>query len=97
LRRGLKITRVVPTAYAILGFVKFLKGYYIIMVTERRRVAKIGLHSIYCIKKTEMVCLFNSVENTNRDEEQTYVNLFQQFEVAKNFYFSYTYDLTHSL
>ena len=67
------------------------------MVTERRRVAKIGLHSIYGVKKTEMIPLFKKVENVNRDEEQQYVNLFQQLEVNKGFYFSYTYDLTHSL
>ena len=32
----------VQRAYGILGFIKFLKGYYLIMVTERKREAKIG-------------------------------------------------------
>lgn len=88
----------VQRAYAILGFIKFLKGYYLIMVTERKREAKIGQHSIYQVKKTEMVSLFMATDNTNRDGENFYYNLFQSFDIPKEcFYFSYTYDLTHSL
>ena len=87
-----------PRAYGILGFVKFLKGYYVILVTGRKREAKIGQHSIYQVKKTEMVSLFMLTDNTNRDEENFYLNLFQSFDIPKEcFYFSYTYDLTHSL
>ena len=37
-----KVSRRVPRAYAVLGFIKFLKGYYIILVTGRKREAKIG-------------------------------------------------------
>ena len=37
-----KISRRVPRAYGILGFIKFLKGYYVILVTGRKREAKIG-------------------------------------------------------
>ena len=36
-----------PQADALMGFIRFLKGYYVIMVTKRKRVAKIGQHSIY--------------------------------------------------
>ena len=37
----------IQKAYGILGFVKFLKGYYILMITKKRKVAKIGFHDIY--------------------------------------------------
>jgi hypothetical protein len=30
------------SAFGILGFVRFLEGYYIIFVTKRRKVANIG-------------------------------------------------------
>ena len=36
-------------AHGILGFVRFLKGFYIILITARKKVAKIGLHTIYTI------------------------------------------------
>ena len=45
-----------------------------------------------------MVSLFMATDNTNRDGENFYYNLFQSFDIPKEcFYFSYTYDLTHSL
>ena len=47
-----------PKAYGILGFVKFLKGYYLIMITQRKKVAKIGFHSIYQIKDIKMIPCF---------------------------------------
>ena len=30
------------SAFGILGFVRFLEGYYIIFITKRRKVANIG-------------------------------------------------------
>ena len=72
-----KVSRRVPRAYGVLGFVKFLKGYYVILVTGRKREARIGQHSIYQVKKTEMVSLFMLTDNANRDEENFYLNLFQ--------------------
>ena len=45
-----------------------------------------------------MVPLFLATDNTNRDDETFFVNMFQSLEVHKTgFYFSYTYDLTHNL
>lgn len=41
------------SAFGIVGFVRFLEGYYIILVTKRRKVAVIGLHTIY-----KVWCLF---------------------------------------
>ena len=68
------------------------------MVTKRKRVGKIGQHSLYQVTKTEMVPLFRATESANRDDENFFVNMFQSFEVLKTgFYYSYTYDLTHSL
>ena len=46
------ITTPVKRAHGILGFVRFLKGFYIILITAKKKVAKIGQHSIYQIKDT---------------------------------------------
>ena len=90
--------RPVVKAYAIMGFIRFLKGYYIIMVTKRKRIAKLEQHSLYQVSKIELVPLFTATQDLYRDEENNFVNLFTQFEMQKiGFYFSYTYDLTHSL
>lgn len=38
------------SAFGIVGFVRFLEGYYIILVTKRRKVAILGLHTIYKVR-----------------------------------------------
>jgi len=47
--------KVIKDAYGILGFVRFLKGYYIILITDCKKVAKIGRHDIFTVKDTEMI------------------------------------------
>jgi hypothetical protein len=41
------VTNRIFRAYALLGFVRFLKGYYMVLITSRKRVAKIMRHSVY--------------------------------------------------
>ena len=40
------------SGYGIFGFVRFLAGYYMIVITKRRKVALIGSHVIYRIEDT---------------------------------------------
>ncbi|GIY76660.1 polyphosphoinositide phosphatase [Caerostris extrusa] len=35
------------SSFGIVGFIKFLEGYYLILITKRKRVAYIGHHTIY--------------------------------------------------
>uniref|UniRef100_A0A673MGC5 SAC domain-containing protein n=1 Tax=Sinocyclocheilus rhinocerous TaxID=307959 RepID=A0A673MGC5_9TELE len=57
------------SAYGIVGFVQFLEGYYIVLITKRRRMADIGGHSIYKIEDTNMIYIPNdSVRVTHPDE-----------------------------
>lgn len=37
------------SAYGILGFVRFLEGYYLILVTKRTRIGIVGMHLLYTI------------------------------------------------
>lgn len=53
----------------LTGFVRFLEGYYIVLITKRRKVADIGGHSIYKIEDTNMIYIPNdSVRVTHPDE-----------------------------
>ena len=67
------ITTPVKLAYGILGFVRFLKGFYIIFITAKKKVGKIGQHSIYQIKDTQMVPLFRTTNNIYREDELKYL------------------------
>jgi len=91
------ITVPVPLAHGILGFVRFLKGFYIVLITQKKKVTTIGQHNIYQVKDTQIVPLFRTVSNSNREDEAKYLQIFNRIEIGTGFYFSYTYDLTKSL
>ena len=94
------VTTKVKLAYGILGFVRFLKGFYLIMIMQRKRVAKIGKHSIYQIKDIQMVPLFrttNAISRQVTDDEAKYLQIFNRIDIHTGFYYSHTYDLTRSL
>jgi hypothetical protein len=61
----------------ILGFVKFLKGYYLILITAKKKVAKIGFHDIYTIKDIKMIRLFRWTNSHKKEDENKYVDLFK--------------------
>lgn len=74
-----------------------MEGYYIILVTKRRRVAVIGHHTIYKIEDTSMIYIPNDIVRIFHPDEQRYVKMFQSIDLSSNFYFSYSYDISHSL
>ncbi|EEC07734.1 SAC domain-containing protein, putative, partial [Ixodes scapularis] len=86
----------IVSAFGIVGFVRFLEGYYMILITKRRRIAIIGHHTIYKIEDTSMVYLPNNPEHSVHPGESRHV-MFQNVDLRSNFYFSYSYDLTHTL
>lgn len=104
------------SAYGILGFVRFLEGYYLLLVTKRARCAFIGQHIVYTVTGTVMVPVL-AAESSTKDAgsstsggsnggaapsprhplEQRYVKMFQNIDLNRYFYFSYSYDLTRTL
>ncbi|KAI7907384.1 SacI homology domain-containing protein [Cokeromyces recurvatus] len=89
--------------YGIVGFVRFTQGWYMIFITKRRRVAILGGHYIYHIDETRLVPInpgetaATKIKIDKNSDEARYVATFQNIDLAKNFYFSYTYDITNSL
>lgn len=49
---GLKF---VTTCYGIIGFIKFLEPYYMLLITNRRKIGTICGHAVYTITKSEMI------------------------------------------
>lgn len=88
------------SAYGILGFIRFLHGYYLLLVTKRKKVASIGVHDVYKVVQISDLAITHpswSTQNTGKGwMESKYRTLF--FSMAlKHFYFSYSYDLTRTL
>jgi len=87
------------SAFGIVGFVKFLEGYYLILISKRRRVALIGGHTLYKIDDTVMIPIANEQARSkfSNPDETRYLRIFQNVDLSSNFYFSYSYDPTHTL
>ena len=77
------------SAYGVLGFVRFLEGYYLVLVTKRTRCAFIGKHIIYTIKDTAMIRIKDTNSKQVHPMEQKYVKMFNNVDLNSNFYFSY--------
>lgn len=93
-------TRVKPkaSAHGLVGFVRLLEGYYLILITKRRKVAQIGYHTIYKVDDTSLIYIPNDdSDKTKSKDEQKYLRMFQNVDLSSNFYFSYSYDVTHTL
>ena len=89
------------SGYGILGTVRFTKSYNLVVITRRKLVAQLGPHLIYEIKDTETIPLSCTSAKlsarTFKDDETRYRDMFLSFDTKRDFYFSYTYDISHSL
>ena len=64
-----------------MGFIRFLEGFYMILISRRRKVAKIGAHLIYKIMETTMFYLpnINKVSKQKKFSEKTKLIEFVRF------------------
>ncbi|XP_038996579.1 phosphoinositide phosphatase SAC2-like [Hibiscus syriacus] len=94
---GLKF---VTACYGIIGFVKFLGPYYMLLITKRRKIGAICGHNIYSITKSEMITIPSSSVQSNMaysKNEKRYKKLLCTVDLRKDFFFSYSYNVMHSL
>lgn len=93
---SLKYLRTI-SAFGIVGFVRFLENYYLILVTKRNKVGFIGNHIIYTIKDTTIFKITPETKSSPSPLESKYLKMFMNVDLSSNFYFSYSYDLTRTL
>ncbi|KAA8541594.1 hypothetical protein F0562_022746 [Nyssa sinensis] len=94
---GLKF---VSTCYGIVGFIKFLGPYYMLLITKRRKIGTICGHAVYAITKSEMIPIPNSSVRSNMaysKNENRYKKLLCTVDLTKDFFFSYSYHVMRSL
>ncbi|VDN00841.1 unnamed protein product [Thelazia callipaeda] len=84
-------------AFGLLGAVRFLEGYYLLIVTKARVVATIGYHEIYKIEEVALISLASEGIAADNPDELRYLKLFQSVDLSTDFYFSYAYVLSRTL
>lgn len=85
------------SAYGVLGFIRFMESYYMLLVTKRTKCAVIGKHVIYTIADTVIIRVCEPSVKQSHPLEQRYLKIFTNIDLKSNFYFSYSYDLTQTL
>ncbi|XP_011036522.1 PREDICTED: phosphoinositide phosphatase SAC2 [Populus euphratica] len=94
---GLKF---VTICYGIVGFIKLLGPHYMLLITKRRKIGAICGHAVYSITKSEMIPIPNSTVQsnmTNSKNENRYKKLLCTVDLTRDFFFSYSYHVMHSL
>lgn len=94
---GLKF---VTSCYGIIGFVKFLGPYYMLLITQRKEIGSICGHMVYAVTKSEMIPLPNPSIRSNMavsKNENRYKKLLCMVDLTKDFFFSYSYHVMRSL
>ncbi|MCO5566520.1 hypothetical protein L7F22_020197 [Adiantum nelumboides] len=84
----------VTKAYGIVGFIKFLEPYYMILITKRRLLGNICGHAIYGIGESLLLTVPHPSVLSNLARlkaESRYKRLFTSIDLTKDFFFSYTY------
>lgn len=84
----------------LLGSIKLLAGYYLIIATHRQYVGIIAGHTIWQLAGVKLIPFFRStlhLSQQEKDDNDTYVNMIEQVLSTPFIYFSYTYDITSSM
>jgi hypothetical protein len=92
--------KAITTCYGIIGFVRFLEPYYMLLITKRKKVGEICGHTVYGIAESQMIAIPHpSIQSkvAKSEAELRYKKLLSVVDLSKNFYFSYTYHLMYSL
>ena len=80
---GLKI---VAVAYGLVGFIRLLEGYHMMLITRRRRVGLIGGHVIYAVDKTVLLPVHHRPQMSKDDLR--YRSIIEGFDLTSSVYFS---------
>ena len=87
------------TTWGLLGFIKFTGPPYMLLITKKSTVAMIGGHYIYQIEGTELVPLTPArfKPDSRNTEESRFLAILNNLDLTRSFYYSYSYDVTHTL
>ncbi|PKY48318.1 hypothetical protein RhiirA4_463893 [Rhizophagus irregularis] len=88
------------TVYGVFGIINLLAGGYLIVITGRERIGRLGIHDIFQANQFRILPFAknnNGLSEAQAHDEQHYLSLVESLLKSGTYYFSYTYDLTHTL
>lgn len=86
--------------WGIVGTIRLLASRYLIVITSAERIGTIAGQQIFKIVSTEIIPYARSLLHLNERQKQnnaTYLEMIKNVLNTPHFYFSYTYDLSHTM
>ncbi|XP_019181071.1 PREDICTED: phosphoinositide phosphatase SAC1 isoform X2 [Ipomoea nil] len=86
--------------YGIVGCIKFLESYYLVLVTKRRQIGSLCGHAIYTIDESQIITIPHVSVQTDLAHSKTelrYKKLLSSVDLTKDFFYSHTYPIMRSL
>lgn len=86
--------------WGLVGTIRLLAGRYLVVITDAQICGTIAGHTIYRIASTEVIPYTrSSLHLTERQVQNnaTYLEMVKSILNTPYFYFSYTYDLSHTM
>ncbi|KAI7815952.1 SacI homology domain-containing protein [Gamsiella multidivaricata] len=86
--------------YGVIGFIRLLAGEYMVVITERTKLGRIGEHEIYKVKDYKVLPLSrnnHALTEAQVGEEASYLSLLHAHLQSAQLHFSYGYEVTHTL
>ncbi|CAH1393023.1 unnamed protein product [Nezara viridula] len=88
------------TIYGILGTIRLLAGQYLVVVTGRTKIGNIWRREVFQMDSAEVICFSRSTTHLNDKQkriEKEYISMLESILATPYFYFSYSYDLSHTV
>lgn len=84
----------------VIGVINLLGGPYLVLVTKKRKVGSINGQTIWQVVETEVISYSRALLHLTEKQvyqNKIYVSMVEQVLNTPNLYFSYSYDITHTL
>ena len=86
--------------YGIFGIVNLIAGPYLIVITKRSQTGSVNGEAIWRVEETQVLPFSKTVlhlTETQKAHNKQYLSMITNALDTPQYYFSYTYDLTHTL
>ncbi|GJP55225.1 hypothetical protein CLOM_g14198 [Closterium sp. NIES-68] len=92
--------RLVTKAYGIVGCIRFLEPWYLILVRRRRQVGSMRGHAVWRIEESQVLTVPHAAVQTDvakSNMEQRYKRLLSGVDLTRDFFYSHSYPIMRSL
>jgi hypothetical protein len=86
--------------YGIVGIVQLIAGPYLIVITKAEKTSEVNGHAVYQVLQTELLSFRKTTTHLTEAQvtfNNSYLSMMRQVLGTPAFYFSYSYDLSHSM